>query len=424
MSSPRTASTGRTDENLLCLSDNFNNMMALDDQQLHHHHQEERRGDAETQRVLGEEQVGPAASFVDHKEGGVDPPPSWGDIYAPHTEKDSLILHESMESAADRDDQHHRTNGLRIRTTDLSVESAGGQHDSSLVSYEGASGVVVPGTTSTRTSSSTPRFQFEDKTAQEWNQLQENSIQRRRDFQNSSHSLYRRMANFTGQTALEHLAREKALESTMDQFYRQRKDLVDRIMLKQDVVAQVTTVEADRRANQLDVQMTQSVYIALHDRVQDKLGMLQDQVTASARWQWAMAERSRRDARTFRELDSLAGSMARRYHEERASRLAAIELAGYQIQDQEFQPDDVQHVIGAIRELRSQVAWERQERIQRDAALKEAILRETNALKRTILQIAGDDPIFEAKGSGGATTGTPARTDDQLTTTVAENGST
>jgi hypothetical protein len=100
------------------------------------------------------------------------------------------------------------------------------------------------------------------------------------------------------------------------------------------------------------------------------------------------AKADKREGTLFRKFDSLAGTVSRRFHEENATRKAATALLEEQLavntMEQQF------HFLEHIQTLRAGLRDEREARKERDAKVLSDVNETCSALRRAVLEAAGD----------------------------------
>lgn len=96
----------------------------------------------------------------------------------------------------------------------------------------------------------------------------------------------------------------------------------------------------------------------------------------------------KREGTRFLKFDSLAGTVARRFQEESATRKAAIVLLQGQI-DLLAQPENKVNFLEQLRTLRMTLKEERETRRARDAQILNDVHQTCNALRRAVLEAAG-----------------------------------
>ena len=96
----------------------------------------------------------------------------------------------------------------------------------------------------------------------------------------------------------------------------------------------------------------------------------------------------KREGTLFRRLDSIAGLVSRRFHEESAIRKAATTLLGQKI-DNSTEWNSAEEYLSQLRTVRQQLQEERKQRREEDARVLKEIQEATDSMKRALLQAAG-----------------------------------
>jgi hypothetical protein len=225
--------------------------------------------------------------------------------------------------------------------------------------------------------------------------LQETSVQKREERAETMRSIGAKIAHATAQVANENLQREGSIRDLHGRLGRLVEESMDRMALRQDVlhnrVEQIHKVEV--RLTRMDAGMTKALHADTCAHLQGVVGSLQKRADdlSSARQRRNDACLSS-DAAAFRTMDRVTADLRRHWLEERCSRMAAVELAGYQIQERDWDPNASRQYLEHIQDLRDQIRHERLERQRNDATVKDRIARATSSLKRAMLHLAVDAP--------------------------------
>jgi RNAse (barnase) inhibitor barstar len=173
--------------------------------------------------------------------------------------------------------------------------------------------------------------------------------------------------------------------------------IVERVSLERDEQqyhSYDATMELERRLSILDSKMTHSVHVRLQDEKREKLDALHDHLVNDIKTDLKLeaAKADKREGSMVRRFEGLAGTMARRFHEERAARTAAVQVAMQQVQTQldDLDPKKADDVMISLKQLRIQLEGERAERQAQDQRIQERIVQTTTAMKRALLEAAGD----------------------------------
>jgi hypothetical protein len=225
--------------------------------------------------------------------------------------------------------------------------------------------------------------------------LQETSVQKREERAEIVHSIGATIAQVTAQVATENLQREASIRNLHCHLGQLIEESMDRMALRQDVlhnrVEQIHTLE--QQLTRMDARMTKALHADACVHWQTILGSLQKRADdlSSTRQRWNEACLST-DAAAFRTMDRVTSDLSRHWLEERCARMAAIELAGYQIQERDWDPHASRQYLEHIQDLRDRIRHERLERQRNDATVKDRIVRATSSLKRAMLHLAVDAP--------------------------------
>jgi len=236
-----------------------------------------------------------------------------------------------------------------------------------------------------------------DRVPAELSQTVEHAVRRRREFQSSMHDLECRVAALTAAVAEESMDRCAALQDLADrQFDQPLENLVERVALQRE--AQQVHVGAcqatERNVSLLDSQMTHSIHVRLQDVKRQQLDSLQDalenDIVTNGKIQAAAADKQ--EVSLARQFESLVGHSARRYQEERAARIANLQVASEQMSQtlDDLEPGGVDECMATIQELRAQLQQEKTTRETDDARVMELIHQRAAAMKRALLEAVGD----------------------------------
>jgi hypothetical protein len=281
-----------------------------------------------------------------------------------------------------------------------------------------------------------------------FSKVEEEAHERRRNYVNHIHDIECRLTTITAKLAEETLDRDGAIQDLYHQQQQQRIELMDYITLERDVVQYANDpvsssssssmmkhgigsmgwMELERRLALLDAQMTQGIYVHLQDEKRERLDHIQsalrDDIQKVLSIDLTNADHNERNI--VRQLENLAGSMSRRYHEECATRVAEIQLLKERVErtfvdhvshsqdsamDPEDEVDDVSddenddestlvsssmvrrkadEIMIAIRDLRQQIVVERAERDAQDRRVVELIHDSTLRMRHAILEAVAD----------------------------------
>jgi hypothetical protein len=258
------------------------------------------------------------------------------------------------------------------------------------------------------------------------NLLEEEAQEQKKQYANRMYEMECRLSALTAQFATEVLDRDQNLQQWHEAHQKARNDFVEQVTLERDSSRTAGSrgragwVELERRITILDARMTQSVYVELQDRKREYLSSVQSSLQQNVKQVLHMdvSDADQHENNLVRQLEQLAGTMSRRYHEERATRIAELEVLTQRIKqifvddttssmgdgsDDDEDDDDAtsqqqpsvsessvrkksDEIMIAIRDLRQQIARERVERDEQDRRVVELIQASTLRMRRAILQ--------------------------------------
>lgn len=227
------------------------------------------------------------------------------------------------------------------------------------------------------------------------NSIQRHFCRKRHEFQTRLHDLDCKIAELTAKVAEENMNLDLDLRKAMEHKVYQPvgaalESLTLDQMIKEDGLFSPTSLSRrwmalERNVSALDSQMTHSIHVQLADLKRDNLTVWQQKLDQDILPD-IKAERTAMDkleTTVARRWESQAGTMARRFQEERASRVAALVVADTVLQ--ELDPGRGKELMSQIRELREQLQQERAERMATDEAIRNFVAVEFDYLKKIIL---------------------------------------
>lgn len=256
----------------------------------------------------------------------------------------------------------------------------------------------------------------------ELNRVQDKAVQRRREFQKNIHDIQYRVAALTANVAEESMDRERSLEHVQDTCIDgPTEEMVERIALQQEAYQSqdiskgsetsngsntCNTVNwriLERRLSVLDSQMTHSVHVRIQDAKREQLGslseVLENEIAKDFKLESSKADK--REGGLVRRFESLVGTMVRQYQEERAARVATLQVAVDNMRDEMtdpfLDPSRADAAVVLLRDLRMQLEHMRAERQEQDERLMELIVQRTANMKRTLLAATGGDDDAQAQ---------------------------
>jgi hypothetical protein len=228
-------------------------------------------------------------------------------------------------------------------------------------------------------------------------QLQASSVRRRDEFQTNVHDLELRVAALTAGLAHEQMDRERVLaDLVFERVYTPLEQAMDAISLERDKarVCGTNWMQLEGKLSVLDSHMTRSIHVELQDAKRQELGRIQDQIEQELEPALALqaVKTDRREGSLFRRLEDTAGSMAGRYQEERATRVAACARAVQQMRILE----DLDHAraepfLDRLAQVRELLVKEGEERREEDASIWQRLAARERLLNEVILEsVVGD----------------------------------
>ena len=224
--------------------------------------------------------------------------------------------------------------------------------------------------------------------------LQDRAMRRRRDMQIRMHDLECQLASVTSMHAEEKMDLDLALRDTLDRCVREPlEESAERLTMERESSTLGPNIaELGNRLNNLDNRMTHHLFVELQNAKREKLESLHDtlyQDTIPA-FRIENSTSDKIEGGIVRRYEQLAGVIARQYHQECASRRAAMEEIKKKIdivahQDQRR----LEGTLATIEDLREQLRRERANRIAADTKIKNEIARTTAAMKRALLAAVG-----------------------------------
>ena len=254
----------------------------------------------------------------------------------------------------------------------------------------------------------TPKLHFftDEKTIPvQLQQVQQQSCRKRHEFQTRIHDLECKVAQLTAKLAEESMDLDLDLRNAMEMgIYKPLEAAYETISFERYAHRSSSTssltqnwMTLERRLSALDSQMTHSVHVQLQDLKrnhltslreeldQDVLPELKEENIAADKCETAIARR----------WESQVGTMARRFEEERATRVAALTVADSALRELE----DPRNRRGAellshVAALRRQLEHERAERIAQDELIRSYIVERVESMKQAILEAHPDPDTY------------------------------
>jgi len=236
------------------------------------------------------------------------------------------------------------------------------------------------------------------------NELQQQAARKRHAFQTHLHNLHCHTAKLTAALAEEQMDCDLALRDAVDTgVYQPLQHAFERICLQRD--ERITTSEQwmalEQRVSQMDAQMTHAVHVQLQQCSNNNDNNDDDDITfqqltediqeTALEWKDEDHDGRKQEVTTARRWETQAGTMARRFQEERAAQVAATAEAAarlHQITDVDAHRG--QELLDRIHALHAAVERERAVRQAEDARLLAYIEERHEALQQAILEAYPD----------------------------------
>jgi hypothetical protein len=252
--------------------------------------------------------------------------------------------------------------------------------------------------------SSTPNFRTNPKFAYlseekaiptQLNHMQQTSLRRRHDFQTNVHDLECRVAAITASLAQEEMERHRALtDFCAKNVYHPLEQASEEIFLRREHSPPSTNwVQLEGRLSALDSNMTHSIHVDLETTKRAELDSLQEELEHEIEplVKLETHKADKREGSLFRRWEDLCGSMARRFHEERATRMAVAEVTSRQMRFlEDLDERKAEEYLDKIAQLRQKLHEERATREASDQRIYERILDREALLKDAMWEVTGD----------------------------------
>lgn len=307
---------------------------------------------------------------------------------------------DCIEDEADHGDplRHDEEPGSHYygQQTDFDIRSTtatkNGQVQNEIVEYD-----ELLAATPTREQRS-PHFVFlsdQKNVPSELKRLQEKTRRRRRDLRNQFHDLECQLGLAASKFAEEKMDLGLAIRDTFDRTCcRPLEVAVERVAMERETTDRRHDVaELDKQVSRLSSQMMRHVHVTLSDAKREQLDCLRQdllqEVVPSMRIEKSKADKI--EGGVVRRYELNAGNVAKRLHQESASRRAALDAFNRKVrkmfEQEEQRSNDVLDVIGNLRE---QIRMEREERIAADKQIMDDITRTAVAMRRAFLAAFDD----------------------------------
>jgi hypothetical protein len=244
------------------------------------------------------------------------------------------------------------------------------------------------------------RFRFLQESRAALPKLEEQSVKRRHEFHTRIHELEcQRMGQLAARLAHERMDRDLALRGFLDKTVSQPlQTLVERVMGSKllHVMDNERTrlMDLSNRLSKLETMLMKHKHVTLQDARHHHLHVLYDELVQEVQpaLRLEASKADKREGSMVRRFESIAGIAARRYQEETSSCKAALSMLESELAiDQELDEVNTNDFLESIKTLRLELEKERKERKERDKEILRQIHESTVAMKRALLEAAGDD---------------------------------
>lgn len=231
------------------------------------------------------------------------------------------------------------------------------------------------------------------------NQLQEQSLRQRQEFQTQIHNLERKIASITAQLASETIDTDIQLKTVQERtIYKPLEKSYQRTSLhrSRSCIGLGRWISLEKRMSVLNSQMTHSVFVGFPDAKRQTIDKLRDEVEEYAKVEFKVesVEADKREGVLVCKFEEMVGSMARRYQEERATRSASIQIVTENIKSCNYlDVTKYEQILENIRTLREQIATEKMARKARDDEILRLIAENKLNIGNTILEYFGENVI-------------------------------
>ena len=236
-----------------------------------------------------------------------------------------------------------------------------------------------------------PKFEFLIKESIDQFKLEEDSAKRRHDFRTRFYQMDCRLAGLLARCVVEGAERHAGLKVVFPSLCRQLEHISDRYLgnkLQFDC-ERTRLLALQRRVHGIHTKMVKHYQESLHDLQEEVLESLHLEMLQNVQpsLQMEVQKADKRESTRFRKFESLAGTAARRFYEETATRKAAEVLLREQI-DLLSQPESKVNFLEQLRTIRAELQQEREARRARDAQVLSDLHSTCDALKRAVLEAA------------------------------------
>ena len=251
----------------------------------------------------------------------------------------------------------------------------------------------------------------DDRTVQtELSRLESQSIRRREEYYNALFQVERQVAALHARVAETQMQRHAEVQTYNERAYKSAQDLVDQVHRHLDCPQSntggddISSSKLDRRSTlrqlwtrmeSLDTAMTHAVHVEVQKEQLDKVTEIESRVIHQLIPDLTMEQSAadKKEGNIARRMEALTGTLARRLGEEKAARVAQIEVLTRRARILESPEKDfpaTEDFLSEIRQVRQQVQQEREERMKHDAILKKKIEEATARMRDALLETFGE----------------------------------
>lgn len=237
------------------------------------------------------------------------------------------------------------------------------------------------------------------------NKLQEQTLRQQRQFQERIHDLECKIASLTARLATESMDTDIDLKSIKDDsVLKPLEQSYQRMSLycARTCLGSTRWISLEKRVSLLDSQMTHSVFVGYPDAKRKHIDALRNVIDNEVKIEMKVdsVQADKREGAIVRKFEEVVGSFARRYQEERTTRLATMQTILDDLKSRHC--DDGlnrnasihlsghEEMLSTIRTLRERLAAERILRQENDSKILEEIVERHRMMQTSILEAFGD----------------------------------
>jgi hypothetical protein len=224
--------------------------------------------------------------------------------------------------------------------------------------------------------------------------IQERSIRRKEERLQRIHDLECTIAKLTAQLANATINRQRDYKNALSNIVHVPLDnlLQELSMDNLKPSEQSNWMQLEQRVSAIQAQMIHAQHVTLVDECSDLLDPIQHQLDELEQLESSKRNHNHNHNTVASSLASVAGTLARHVTEERAARVAALQVIAAQSTKQVPENDRrLRDSLQRVQDLRDQLAQERALRVQHDGIVKQTIANAVSQLQRAFLHVVGDD---------------------------------